>query len=89
MDACARAYIDHVICTEDRFFVVLNHDDRISQIAKPGKCCKKAGIIALMKSDGRFIQNVKHTRQPRTDLRGKADALALAAGKGAGVDRRF
>ena len=34
-----------------------------------------------MESDGRFVQHVEHAAQLRADLRGEADALALAAGE--------
>jgi hypothetical protein len=37
------------------------------------------------KADGGLVENVEHAAQPRADLRGQADALALAAGERGGV----
>src|SRR3546814_13237659 len=38
---------------------------------------------ALVQADAGFVQHIEHARQAGTDLRGKADALALPAGQGA------
>jgi hypothetical protein len=35
-----------------------------------------------MQADGRLVQHVQHTHQPRADLGGQPDALGLAAGQG-------
>ena len=42
-------------------------------------------VVALMQADGGLVENVEHAAQPRADLRGEANALALAAGERGGV----
>ena len=54
---------------------MLDDKDRVAKVAKPYKCCQEAVIIALMKTDRRFIQNIENTCQARPNLRGEADAL--------------
>ena len=41
-----------------------------------------------MEADRRFIQNIQHADQLRTDLRRQADALGFSAGQGVGGARQ-
>src|ERR1700688_183213 len=75
----ARPHIDHVIGAADRLFVVLDNNHSIAEIAQALERFEKLGIVALMQPDRRFVEHVEDARQPRTDLRSKPDALALAA----------
>ena len=45
-------------------------------------------IVALMQADRRLVEHVEHAGQAGADLRGEADALALAAGQRAGRARQ-
>ena len=51
------------------------------QIAEFFQSVEQHFIVALVKSDRRFIQNVKHTDQSAAELRSEPDPLGLAAGK--------
>src|SRR6478672_7177976 len=79
MDAGAWAHVHHVIRGEDRLLVMLDHDDAVAEIAQPIERLEQPRIVALMQPDRRLVQHVEHAGQPRADLRGEADALALAA----------
>ncbi len=83
MDARARPHVDHMIGDADRFLIVLHHQHGVAEIAKTFQRFQELLVVALMQADGRLVQNIQHARQPRTDLRGKPDALAFAARQGA------
>ena len=88
MDAGGRADIDDIICGQDRVLVMLDDDDGVAKIAQAAQRHQQALIVALVQADGRFVEHVEHARQARADLRGEADALALAAGQRAGIARQ-
>ena len=80
VNAGARAYVDHMIGRPDGVFIVFDDDHRIAQVPEPDQCFQKPSVVALMEADGRFVQDIEDTCQPRTNLRGQADALAFATG---------
>jgi hypothetical protein len=84
MHAGTGPHVHQMIGAQDRVAVVLHHDDRIAQIAQPPQGGKQAIIVALMQSDGRFVEHVHHAGQARADLAREADALRLAAGQAVG-----
>ena len=73
---------------EDRLLVVLDHQHRIAEVAQAAQALQQAGVVALVQADAGFVQHVEHARQPRADLAGQTDALALAARQAAGVTRK-
>ena len=60
---------------------MLDNDHRVPEIAESAESPQQAVIVALMQADARFIKHVEHPCQSGADLRGKTDALRLAAGK--------
>ena len=76
-----RAKVDQVIAGPHRVFVVLDNDDRVAKIAQIFKCADQSIIVARVKTDRRFVQDVQHTHQSRTDLPRQSNPLALTAGK--------
>ena len=60
-----------------RLFVVLDHDQRVADIAQPLQSADQARIIPLVEADARFVQDVEHAHQRRPDLRRQTDALRL------------
>ena len=58
---------------------------RVAEVAQPAQRLQQPLIVALVQADRRLVQHIEHAGQARADLRGKADALALAARKRAGV----
>ena len=72
--------VNHVIRAAYGFLVVLDHEHRVAQVAEIFQRGQKAAIVAMMQSDGRFIQHVENASQFRSDLSGQTNALALTAG---------
>ncbi len=77
----ARSQIDNVVGGADRFFIVLNHDHGIAEIAQSPQGPKQTRIVPLMQADARLVQNVKNPCQAGADLRRQPDALRFPAGK--------
>ncbi len=71
--------IDHVVGRANRFLVVLDDDDGVAEIAQPGQRRQECAIVALMKTDGRLVEDVEHASEIRANLGGQANALSLAA----------
>ena len=85
MDAGTGTQVDDVISRSDRFFIVLDHQHRVAEIAQVQERVEQAPVIALVQSDGRLVEDVHDADQPRADLAGKADALGFAARQGFGT----
>ena len=62
-----------------RILVMLDDDERVAEIAEMLQRRQEAVVVALMKSDARFIEDVEHAHESRTDLRRQPYALRLAA----------
>ena len=69
----------------DGLFVVLDDEDCVAEVAKFFESLNEAVVVALMQANGGLVEDVEDAAQARTDLRGQADALALAAGERGGV----
>ena len=82
--SCPWAKIKNMIGGSDRFFVVLDHDHGIAEIAQSSECSQKPRIVALMQSDARLVKHIQDADEPRPDLRGQPDALRLTTRQGAG-----
>jgi hypothetical protein len=67
---------------------VLDHDDRVADIAQVLERVEQPGIVALVQADGGLIKHVEHAGEAGADLRGEPDALALAARQRAGIARQ-
>ena len=87
MDAGAGADVDHIVGDADRVLVVLDHDHGVAEVAQALQRFEQARIVALVQADRRLVEHVEHAGQARADLRGEADALALAARQRAGGAR--
>ena len=79
MHAGAGADVDHIVGGLDRVLVVLDHDHRVAEVAQAPQRLEQPRIVALVQADRRLVQHVQHAGQARADLRGEANALALAA----------
>ncbi len=77
--ACAGAEIHDVIGAAYRFFIVLDDEDRIAEIAQSFERAQQAAIVARVQADRRFIEHVQHAAQSRANLRREADALRFTA----------
>src|SRR6185437_8531341 len=73
--------IDQMIRRAHRLLVMLHDDDGVAEVPQLSQRRKQPRIVALMQTDRRFIQDVQHTDQPRSDLRRQPNALCLAPGQ--------
>ena len=88
VDAGAGADVEHMVGGADGVLVVLDHDHGVAEVAQALQGFEQPRVVALVQADRRLVQHVEHAGQARADLRGEADALALAAGERAGAARR-
>ena len=79
--ARARADVDDMVGGEHGILVVLDHDQRIAEVAQTPQRRKQLVVVALVQTDGRLVQNIQHAHERRADLRREPDTLALAAGQ--------
>ena len=74
-----RPKIDHPVGGPDRVFVVLDHHDRVALIAESLERAEELDVVAGVEADRRLVEHVEHAREPRADLGGEPDPLALAS----------
>ena len=82
--AGARSDVDDPVGFLDGVFVVLHHDQGISEVPEPGQGLDQPAVVPLVQADGRLVEDVQHTHEARADLGGQPDALGFAAGQRAG-----
>ena len=80
----ARTDVDDVVGDPDGLFVVLDHDDRVPEVAQAQEGVDELAVVPLVQPDGGLVQNVQDTDQTAADLAGETDPLGLASGQGAG-----
>jgi hypothetical protein len=83
--AGVRAEIDEIIGGADGLLVVLDHDDRVAEVAQFAQRGEQPLVVALVQADARLVENVEDAGELRADLRREPDALRLAAGKRAAL----
>ena len=83
--ARARPHVDHEVRRADRVLVVFDHDDGVPEVAQTAERFDQAVVVALMKPDAGFVQNVEDAGEARADLARQTDALALASGERVGA----
>ena len=74
--------VDHVVGHPDGLLVVLDHDDRVAEVAQPLEGADQPLVVPLVEADGRLVEHVEHPDQAAADLAGQADPLGLAARQG-------
>ena len=84
MAAGAGADVDEVIGGAHGVLVVLHHNEGVAQVPQAAEGGQELIVVPLVEADRGLVQNVQHAHEAGADLGGQADALALAAGQGAG-----
>ena len=79
VDAGAGTDVDDMVGRAHGLFVMLHHDQSVSQVAQAVQRFQELGVVPLMQADARFVQNVQHAHEARPDLGRETDSLALAA----------
>ena len=64
-----------------RVLVVLDDDQRVTQVAQPQQRLEQPVVVPLVQPDRWLVQHVEHADQPGADLGGEPDPLRLAAGQ--------
>ena len=60
MNACTRANIDDPVGFQNGIFVMLNHNNGVTEITKSLQRAQQPFIVALMQADGGFVEDIKH-----------------------------
>src|SRR4051812_24527221 len=81
MNTGARAEINDEIGTAHRFFIMLDHQERIAAIFQKFEGVEKVLVVARVKANCRFVQYVKNATQVRTKLGSQTNSLRFATGK--------
>jgi len=71
--------VHKIVRRADGVLVVLDDDERVADVAQAAQGVEQLVVVALVEADGGLVEDVEHAHQARADLRGEADALALAA----------
>ncbi len=74
-----RPDVDDPVRRSDRLLVVLDHQQRVAEVAEPDQRRDQPCVVALVEADRRLVQDVEHAHQARSDLGRQPDALRLAA----------
>ena len=82
IDAGARSEIDEPVGGEHRLFVVLDDDHGVADIAKAAERFDQFEVVARVKADRRFVEDIHHAGQSAADLARQADPLDFAPRKG-------
>ena len=75
------AKIHHVIGAADGFFIVLDDEDGVAEIAEGLERIEQAAVVTRVQSDGRLIEDIEYAAQARADLSCQANTLGLTAGE--------
>ena len=85
MHAGAGPQVHDMIRRQDGVGVVLDDNHGVARVAQRGQRAEQACIVALMQTDGGFIQDVHDAGEARAHLARQADALGLPAREGLGA----
>ncbi len=73
--------VHHPVGGADGVLVVLDHDQRVAEVAEPDQRLEQPAVVALVQPDRRLVEHVEHADQAGADLRGQPDPLCLPAGQ--------
>ena len=80
--------VDHPIRPLDGFLVVFDDNQRVAEVAQMVQRLDETRVVTLVQSDRWLVEHVHDADQSGADLRGKPDALGLAAGQRLGRARQ-
>src|SRR5580658_3999726 len=78
----AGAEVDHIICTTDGFFVMLDNQNGVAEVAQGFQGAEQAAIVACVQADGWFVEHIQHATEARANLRGQPNPLRFTSRKG-------
>ena len=74
--------VKDIVGRQNGLTIVLDDQDRITQVTEALEALEQALIIALMQTNARLVEDIEHPHQARTNLRCQANALAFPTGEG-------
>jgi len=77
--ACARSEIYDIVCPANGFLVVFNDHHRVPKVAKFLQCGQQPGIVLVMQTNRRFVENIENSAKPRSNLSRESNTLAFPA----------
>jgi hypothetical protein len=77
--ARAGAEIENAVGGAHDLGIVLDHQDRVSQIAQVVQDLDEPVRVAAVQADGRLVEHVERADQPRSERGGELNALRFAA----------
>ena len=77
----ARSKIENAVGGTHDVGIVLNHQDRVSQVAQIMQDIDEPVSVARVQSDGRFVEDIERADQPRAQRSRQLNTLRLTAGK--------
>src|SRR5437764_4319051 len=75
------AEVNDIVGAANGFFIVLDHKNGISEIAQFFERIQQATVVAMVKSDGRLVEDIEHAAKFGANLCGEANTLAFASGE--------
>jgi hypothetical protein len=69
VDSGTGAHLHDVVGRADRVLVMLDDDHRVADVAQPFERRDHLYVVLWVQADARFVEDVKHSHQPRPDLR--------------------
>ena len=73
--------VEQLVGVADHLAVVLDHQERVAQVAELFQGVEQPAVVAGMQADRRLVEHVEHAAQAAAHLGRQADPLHLAAGK--------
>ena len=91
MNTSPRTYINNMIGRGYGIFVMFNHNHCIAQITQAYQGFEQALVVALMQTDGGFIEDIHNSHQTGTNLAGQTYPLSFTARQsvGAAIERQI
>src|ERR1700688_627299 len=77
----AGAEVDYVVSAADGFFVVLDYENGVAEVAQIFERGEQAAVVAVVQADRRLVENIEDATQFGADLGCQSDALAFASGE--------
>ena len=75
----ARAEIENAVGGAHDVGIVLDHENRVSQVAQVVQDLDQPVRIAAVQADGRLVEHIQRAHQPRTQRSRKLNALRFAS----------
>lgn len=85
VDAGARTDVDDLVRGAHDILVMLDNDDRVTEVHELTEVVDEEAAIARMETDRWFVQDIRDALQASSYLRREPDALRFTAGEGIGT----